>query len=78
MNDCFLYLAIKERRNWTHIGYDSFGENSSDFFLAANDRNRGTTEVHGAELKVNNVQTGGVHQRRQPGRLILAGELIRP
>ena len=27
------------------IGYDSFGENSTDFFLAGNDRNRGVAGV---------------------------------
>jgi hypothetical protein len=32
------------------LGYDSFGEYSSDFFLAGNDWNRGGTEIAGPPL----------------------------
>jgi hypothetical protein len=50
MYGCFLDSAIENRLNWTRIGKVSYGENSSDFFLAVNDRNRGTTEIGSAPL----------------------------
>ena len=54
--DCSLDSAIENRCNWTRIGKVSYGENCSDFFLAVNDRNRGPTEIGGAQFLTFNIE----------------------